>query len=127
MLELRGMLLISLFSWWYQDGWALVVKSFRKRTTDIIESFSVTMLLRTLFSPWRRIISYPDKNLAANFYALLDNIISRMVGFSVRLMVLIGAALILVISLIITLVELVLWPLIPPLIVFLLVYGIFRL
>jgi len=121
------MLFISLFSWWYQDGWALVAKSFQKRTNSILESFSVVLLLRTLFSPWHRIISYPDHNLAAYFYAAIDNLISRLVGFVVRCFVLIGAILTLIISLIITFVELIIWPLIPPLCVVLLVYGVIRL
>jgi hypothetical protein len=75
--------------------------------------FSVGVLLQTLFSPWRRIMTYPGSGLGAHMRALGDNIISRCVGFVVRIMALLAAAGGFVVLLIFGVVELILWPLLP--------------
>jgi hypothetical protein len=75
--------------------------------------FSVGTLLRTLFAPWRRIVSYPGASLSAHFQAAMDNLVSRAVGFTVRIFVLVAAALAMVIVAIVAVIEIIAWPLIP--------------
>ena len=86
--------------------------------------FSVPILLRTLFSPWKRIITYPGASLDAKIRAFSDNMVSRAVGFSVRLLVLFTAALMLLLVSIVALIEIVVWPLLPILIIVTIVKGI---
>lgn len=76
-------------------------------------SFSVRQLLRTLFAPWRKIISYPGRSLQDRFRAWLDNMFSRLVGFVVRVSVLMAAVVTIIAVSILTMLELVLWPLLP--------------
>lgn len=76
-------------------------------------SFSVMQLLGTLFQPWRRIVTTPGASLAEKFHAWGDNAISRMVGFCVRGGVLVGAFFALIGMLLLTLTEIVAWPLLP--------------
>jgi hypothetical protein len=107
------MLVLSFFSWWYGLGWIQVAKSFRTRLTGTLESFSVTQLMRTLFSPWRRIITYPGASLADRMRAWGDNLFSRVMGFIVRLFVLVGALVAVVVIAIFSLLAIIIWPLLP--------------
>lgn len=75
--------------------------------------FSVSILLRTLFSPWRRIITFPGASLQDHLRAFGDNLISRFVGFIVRVSVLIAAGVTLALLVLLCFVEIVIWPLVP--------------
>jgi hypothetical protein len=112
--------------WWYGRGWHGIATSFPRRINKIAEAFSVHMLTRTLFSPWRRIISYPGASMGDHFNAMLDNMVSRVIGFLVRLFVLIGAGIAFVGITLITGVEILLWPCIPLAIIGVIVVGILR-
>jgi hypothetical protein len=116
-----------MLSWWYEKGWATVLNSFKKRTSRVLAYFSVATLLRTLFSPWRRIISLPGRSIQAHFYAAIDNLISRFIGFTVRLLVLIAASITLALVLLLSFIELVAWPFLPPAFVVFLVIGVIKL
>lgn len=107
------MLVLSFFSWWYGRGWAQVAQSLNPRVKGIKDSFSVNQLLRTLFAPWRKIITYPGASLQAKMRAWGDNLFSRMIGFVIRISVLFAAALSMGFVALFTLIELVLWPLLP--------------
>lgn len=107
------MLIAAFFTWWYGRGWALVFKNMQRRLRQTGEMFSVAQLLRTLFSPWRRTITYPGAGLDAHMQALADNAVSRLVGFTVRMFVLFTAAITVVLVALIAVAELVAWPLVP--------------
>src|ERR1700712_401157 len=97
--------MLAFFSWWYGSGWAQVAQSLSSRLKAVSEAFSVRQLLNTLFSPWRRIITYPGSGIEEKFRAMLDNLFSRMVGFVVRLLFLIAAACMLVMVCVVTVIE----------------------
>lgn len=111
------MLIGSFFVWWYGQGWAFVFKNMQRRLRQTEQAFSVGTLLQTLFSPWRRVISYPGSSLQAHIQAVLDNTISRFVGFMVRVLVLITAVIVLLVVIIVALLEIIAWPLVPLMIV----------
>lgn len=118
------MVMFSLFSWWYGAGWAGVLRSTQHRLASLAGMFSIAILLRTLFSPWKRIISYPGAGLDAKLRALGDNLVSRCIGFIIRFFVLIAAAVTLVLLSIAGFIELLVWPLIPIASVALIVKGV---
>lgn len=107
------MLVLSFFSWWYGRGWKSVLESLGPRLRGVLNSFSVSQLLRTLFQPWRRIVSYPGASLQAKMQAKLDNLVSRAIGFTVRMGVLIGAFFALIGVALLTVAEMIVWPLLP--------------
>ena len=107
------MLAVAFFSWWYGQGWAQVFKIMQRRIMQIEQSFSVPTLLKTLFSPWRRVVSYPGAGVDAHVQAFIDNLISRFVGFTVRLAVIITAGLMIAAISVLAIVEVIAWPLIP--------------
>lgn len=104
---------VAFFRWWYADGWLAVARSIPTRGRNLNAAFSTASLLRTLFQPWRRIVSYPGAGLDAKIHAALDNLFSRAVGFVVRIFVLLAALIGLLLITLVTLIELVAWPLLP--------------
>lgn len=114
----------DLFAWWYGQGWRTVARRSQTRMTKTARAFSVQILLRTLFAPWRRIITYPGASLEAHMRALADNLVSRCVGFTVRIFVLIAAALGLAVVALVGFVEMVAWPLVPVTIIVTIFKGI---
>lgn len=106
-------MLLALFSWWYGQGWRQVAGSFQPRLQAVADSFSVKQLTRTLFAPWRRIITPPGRSLEDKMRAWADNMFSRVIGFIVRLLVLLTAALAALAIALLTTAETVLWPLVP--------------
>ncbi len=107
------MLVVELIYWWYSSGWVSLAKRLLAFITIIYRYFSVSLLSKTLFVPWKRITTYGSRSLNERMRALLDNLISRLVGFSVRIMVLLVAMLLILTSSIMSLAALVLWPLLP--------------
>jgi hypothetical protein len=118
------MMTLEFFKWWYGAGWALAWQRLRIKLAAIEAAFSVGTLLRTLFAPWRRIVSYPGAGLDAHLRAMIDNLVSRVVGFTVRIFVLIGAAVVTIIFGTLALIACLVWPILPLLAVSALIWGI---
>jgi hypothetical protein len=118
------MFMLDLFVWWYGNGWTGVLRATRRRLAGLGAAFSTATLLKTLFAPWKRIITYPGSGLDAKLRALGDNLISRFVGFMVRIVVLLAALISLIGLCLIGLAELVVWPLLPLAAVALIVKGL---
>jgi hypothetical protein len=82
------------------------------------------MLIRTLLAPWRRIVSLGGGSLDARIRAALDNLVSRCVGFAVRILVLIGATLAILLTLALSIALVIIWPLLPLAFIYFIVRGI---
>jgi hypothetical protein len=118
------MLAIAFIRWWYGQGWTTLNTNARKRMQRTADSFSVPILIRTLFAPWKRIVATPGSGIDAHLRAMGDNIVSRAVGFSVRLFVLGTAGICMLFLGIFSLIQITLWPLIPVLAVVCVVCGV---
>jgi hypothetical protein len=117
-------MLIELVTWWYGAGWLDTLQRIQKRILGIWRLFSVGILARTLFAPWRRIVSTPGRGLDSLMRSMIDNLVSRVVGFTVRIFVLVGALLATFIALVVGAAIAVLWPLVPVIAIFCLYKGI---
>lgn len=118
------MLFIGFVTWWYGPGWKRWVISLQTRLSDIYQSFSVPLLLRTLFTPWRRIVTPPGRSLSERLRAVIDNTVSRFVGLGVRMIVVATAFALMLLWLIVGLFELVIWPLLPLIGLGLVIWGL---
>lgn len=108
--------------WWYGPGW---VDAWRKAgflVVGIERAFSITILLKTLFLPWKQIVSLPGRSIEEKIKAGIDNLISRMVGFFARLTALLAALVLGALCAVVGFLAAVLWPLLP--LVF--IYLVFR-
>ena len=106
-------MLMAFIYWWYGQGWQEVAGSFKPRLQSVMDSFSVRQLSKTLFAPWRRIITPPGRSLEDKLRAWADNMFSRVIGFFVRLIVLLSALAAIAVVLVLTVIETVVWPLLP--------------
>lgn len=116
-------MIIEMLRWWYGPGWVHSFKRISTRTTSVAHAFSATTLVATLFSPWKR-IQYSGKSLDAKMQAMIDNFVSRLIGFVVRVGVLIAALVMIASSAIAGLAIAIIWPLIPVLILACIAKGI---
>ena len=108
------MIVLDIFVWWYGVAWMNELKKIQSRTVAILESFSVGLLARTLFAPFRQIDAGSVRgSLETRFRAWSDRTFSRVMGFFVRsLMIVTGCLLAIVVALGSVLYAL-LWLLIP--------------
>ena len=76
----------ALLIWWYGRGLTDLF-SFLLALLDYIQNlFSVTVLLKTLFSPWKKMVGERGRGIDGLKIWLLDNLVSRGVGFVVRVL-----------------------------------------
>lgn len=105
-----------MFLWWYSSGWKVFVEKLKTALGNITDFFSMGSLLRTLFKPYRQISAEhagEHASLDLKFHMFLDRLISRIVGFFSRLVLLLTGVLMIVVGGIISLVLIILWPFIP--------------
>jgi hypothetical protein len=109
------MMLFALVSWWYGRAWSDLLKHVNQRLDRVIDFFSVGLLLKTLFDPFRQIAAGQLKNapLADQMRAFGDRTFSRFVGAAVRSMFIFLGAIAALLTLVIGFVQLILWPCVP--------------
>jgi hypothetical protein len=117
-------MIFEILRWWYVTGWRQAIHRIVSWPQGVEQLFSLSLLVKTLFSPWRRIVTPPGRGLDAKMHAMLDNLVSRCVGFVIRLFVIIAAGFSMLAALMGSLALAVIWPLLPPAFVFFVVKGI---
>jgi len=82
---------------------------------DVADYFSIGTLLVTMFSPWRQNVSVArsDQSFNDKVSAVIDNMVSRIVGAFVRFFMINVAIIWLAVVLVLNLVYVVVWPIIP--------------
>jgi len=104
----------ALITWWYGTGWAGEFRLQARRLGRVEGFFAFDTLLRTLFQPFRQIDAGSRRGgLSVQFRAWLDKSISRFIGASARLVLLLAGALWWCVSALTSACWLMLWPLLP--------------
>lgn len=108
------MFLVGAISWWYGEGWRQRAGLVVERLARTLDFFSIGLLLRTLFSPFRQ-ISAGSLNgpLSVKLRTLADKLISRLIGAGLRTAVIMTACLVLTVQVIFGAVVLVIWVFVP--------------
>jgi hypothetical protein len=108
------MMIVALFSWWYGAGWARAAGRVGGRMQIMLETFSVALLLRTLFDPFRQISAGQVRgSFDTQLKAMGDRLFSRVFGAVIRsIFIFIGIIGALGAGLL-GLIELIVWPLVP--------------
>jgi hypothetical protein len=108
------MLIVGILSWWYTVGWQQRIVKLREGFNGAADYFSLDLLLRTLFSPFRQIsVGRVDGPLGVRLQALVDRILSRCIGAMIRLFMIIVGTLSLLAYLLLGGIMLVVWAAIP--------------
>ncbi|HSX17972.1 MAG TPA: hypothetical protein VLE51_01290 [Candidatus Saccharimonadales bacterium] len=115
---------LQLLKWWYGPGWVGAWHSAGGSIKKVQMSFSIGLLLKNLFSPWKQIVTLPGKSLDEKFRAMIDNLVSRVIGFFVRLGTLIAAVVVITISSVFGFLAALGWPLVPVALVYCLIRTI---
>ncbi len=107
-------MVMAFFVWWYGDGWRRQFRLVADRINQMLDTFSFSLILRTLFSPFRQISAgRVDGPLGVQFQAFIDKTISRFIGALVRIAVLITGAISIAVGTVLGVLYVAFWPLIP--------------
>jgi len=119
-------ILILWLQWHFFDTLKEILKAWKNFLLFNLNYFSIPILLRTLFSPWRRYVWSYGRGFDIKRYleTAISNLISRGIGFIIRVfLILIG----LIVEIFIFLggaVVFVVWLFFPLLLIFGLIFGI---
>ena len=109
------MAILSMFSWWYTKGLSDHLGRIRRMLQRVNDQFSLRLLLKTLFQPFRQISAndhYGDA-LEDKIRAWFDKLVSRIIGAFIRLFTMVVGVVALFLTLILSLVLIVLWLALP--------------
>jgi len=108
-----------MFQWWYTRGWRLYLRHFIDQLKNAVDFFSVGLLIRHLFAPFRQISAgeVVTSDLSAKFSAFIDRLFSRFMGTIIRLFLLVIGTIVIILRALLGAIIAVLWPLTPVLIV----------
>lgn len=107
-------LAFALLRWWYTDGWRARARLIANRLDGTIDYFSIDLLLKTLFSPFRQISAgRVDGPLGVQMRALVDKLFSRVIGAFIRLIILVIGGIIIGVQVLLGLLILIGWTLVP--------------
>lgn len=109
------MFIAGLLSWWYGPGWKKVVHILIEKLVTAEDYFSIDLLLRTLFSPFRQISadSMRGGTLGDKIRAAFDKLFSRFIGAVVRLILILAGTFWLAVNITVDIGILLVWPVLP--------------
>lgn len=82
------MIFTDMLVWWYGAGWRAELTKVATRPQAILDSFSVGLLAKTLFAPFKQIDAGRVRgSIQVRFRAWFDRTFSRVFGFFVRSLV----------------------------------------
>ena len=106
------MILLELLSWWYGRGWSGEAVRTGKQVQAMLDFFSVGLLARTLFDPFRQIDATPRVS-GPRQQAFFDQLFSRIMGFIIRSFTIITGFIVAAGVGLFSLLQLIVWPLLP--------------
>lgn len=108
------MVIVGMITWWYTAGFALALRSVGRRLMGLFDFFSIDLLLKTMFSPFRQISAgQVDGPIGVQLQALVDKIMSRMIGAAVRSVVMLAGIVSLVVMVVFSALYVAMWLLLP--------------
>ncbi len=108
------MAIVGILLWWYTDGWKQTLRSSGARLRSLLDYFSIDILLRTLFSPFRQIAaSGVDGPIGLKLRAFGDRLVSRLVGAVVRTIVMLVGITTILLMFVWSVISAVLWGILP--------------
>lgn len=108
------MFIVGILSWWYTAGWRQQFANIRLHLDRTLDYFSIDLLLRTFFSPFRQISAGKVRGpLGVQMRAFFDNLISRWIGSMIRGTIIVLGLLWIIISTAINGLLAVLWLTVP--------------
>ena len=110
------MLAVSFLQWWYSRGWGIFLRGFCDKMRNLADFFSISLLLRTLFQPFRQISADETGEtggLEGALVAVFDKLLSRLIGFIVRIGLIIFGIIAMTVQFVLGLALAIIWPVVP--------------
>lgn len=108
------MFIVGILSWWYGAGFKQRLVLLREKLTATLDYFSIGLLIRTLFTPFRQISAgQVDGSLEVKMRAFADRLISRCIGAMVRTFVIIAGIVFITFYAVFGVIFLIVWALMP--------------
>lgn len=125
-LRLRKPVILQFWSWYYTGAVKSLIRIWRDFIIFVREYYSIPLLLRTLFYPWRRDITKYGRGFSIkNFFETLSfNLISRGIGFFARSVAIVIGLFCLLGVIILGFIALIIWLVLPVVLVFLIIIGL---
>jgi len=103
-----------MLSWWYTTGWRQRVSLLKEKLASTVDYFSIDLLLRTLFSPYRQISAGKVNGpLGVQMRAFFDRLISRMIGAMIRLFMIVVGVIAIILHIFIGFILVICWAIVP--------------
>ena len=110
----KGMFLVGILSWWYQGGLVDRIKIVKNRLTASVDLFSINLLIRTLFNPFRQISANTSGiSIAEKIQAYFDRLLSRLIGAVVRMFMIIFGSIYIILQVLFGVMTLSFWLVVP--------------
>ena len=108
------MFLVDIISWWYGNGFIRRISIAKANFRKTLDFFSIQILLKTLFKPYKQISADESSNSIGMFFQVFfDKLISRIVGFFARTFMIVAGIIVIILQLIMNCMFFVLWLIIP--------------
>lgn len=108
------MFLVGIFQWWYGEGWSRHLKRSGIGILRTADAFSIGLLVRTLFNPFRQISAAQVQGaLPEQLNAFFDRLFSRAIGGVVRTIMIFVGMIVIFIRVLWMLASMVAWTLLP--------------
>ncbi len=99
----------TFFTWWYGRGLKDLFAFLTALFSYLRNVFSINSLLKTLFSPWKKMVGERRPGIDGLKDWMADNLISRGVGFVVRIFMLLAFLVCLIVMLIASALVFIFW------------------
>ncbi len=125
-LRLRRIIILQFWGWYYSGAVKSLVKIWKNFIIFVREYYSVSLLLRTLFYPWRRDATKYGRGFSfKNFFETLSfNLISRGLGFFIRSITIVIGLVCLLGVIILGFLALIIWLVLPVALLFFIIIGL---
>ena len=108
------MVITGFFGWWYGAGWRRLFVSASERVASFYDYFSIDLMLKTFFSPFRQISAGSVQGtISMQMRALFDQILSRLIGATVRLIMIFIGIVTIGLAALYQFLKIIVWPLVP--------------
>ncbi len=119
------LLLIDFARWYYTAAFRDTLRVWLNYVWFITHYFSMVLLLRTLFAPWKRMQDpYRRNGLEELLSVLIVNTLSRIVGATIRLTLIVTGLVSLLVAVVLLFLWLALWVSLPVMVVVLFTKGL---
>jgi len=114
-IKVKNIVILRFWGWYYTQAVKGLIKIWRNFIIFVEEYYSIPLLIKTLFHPWRRDITKYGRGFSFKkfFETLSFNLISRSIGFSARITIIIIGVLCLVGIMVSGFLALIIWIILP--------------